>query len=44
MASVEFLAWCKFGRFSSGATYVDVNLTFEEITRLAAQDKDECRV
>ncbi len=42
MASVEFLAWCKFDRFSSGATYVDVKLTFEEITRLAAQDKDAC--
>lgn len=42
MASVEFLAWCKFDRFSSGATYVDVELTWEEITRLAAQDKDEC--
>jgi hypothetical protein len=42
MASVEFLAWCRFDRFSSGTTYVAVELTWEEITRLAAQDKDAC--
>ena len=42
MARVEFLAWCRFDRFSSGMTYVDVELTFEEIGRLAAQDKDAC--
>ena len=42
MASVEFIAWCRFSRFYSGVTYVDVELTFEEIGRLAAQDKDAC--
>ena len=42
MTSVEFIAWCRFDRFSSGVTYVDVKLTWEEITRLAAQDKDAC--
>ena len=42
MATVEFLAWCRFSRFYSGMTYVNVELTFEEIGRLAAQDKDEC--
>lgn len=42
MAKVEFLAWCRLSRFDSGMTYVDVELTFEEINRLAAQDKDAC--
>ena len=42
MARVEFLAWCRLNRFESGMTYVDVELTFEEIGRLAAQDKDAC--
>ena len=40
MRSVEFLAWCRFGRGDSAETCVFVELTEEEAQSLEAQDKD----
>lgn len=40
MRSVEFLAWCQFGRGDSAETCIFVELTEEEAQRLEEQDKD----
>ena len=41
MASVEFLAWCHFGRLMGGCEmYVYMDLTDEEVRRLEEQDRD----
>lgn len=46
MKIVEFEAWCRFGRGDSGESYVEVELTEEELERLEEQDQaedfDEC--
>lgn len=41
MKSVEFVAWCHFGRLMGGGeTYVEIELTDEEVIRLEEQDQE----